>query len=272
MKKCLYFEILFINIIFLSVILSDKTIQGKKIKKVSFIYRNKTSIPSNVQLKKGFIKISINNLITMEFNSFSISIKTKYYYLLKFMIHKYLNTSYFDEALDVCDVNKSFYEFIFFHYNIINNSVLIDVNIYFYRPKNSSLNKNFLIFSKNYFIVIPNYFRESFFLIKYMYRQYTSTFSYDLNYLYNYTDEESIKEDNYLLGLMYRVKKSYINIIETFLNLTQEFFEIELEYLLYEKENKMNLSNKNFLLFSKNYFSDISNYFRESFFFNKVYV
>ena len=240
MKKCLYFEILFINIIFLSVILSDKTIQGKKIKKVSLIYRNKTSIASNVQFKKNFIEISINNLITMEFNSFSISIKTKYYYLLKFMIHKYLNTSYFDEALDACDVNKSFYEFIFFHYNIINNSVLIDVNIYFYKSKNSSLNKNFLIFSKNYFIFIPNYFREPYFLIMYMYRQYTSTFSYDLNYLYDYTDEESIKEYNDLLGLIYSLKKSYINFTETFLNLTQEFFEIELEYLLYEKGNKMN--------------------------------
>ena len=240
MKKCLFF-ITIINIDFLLVnlkkivILSDKTIQGKeKIAKESFVNYNNISIVSNIQLKKDFFDIPSYYLIKMEFNTFSISIQNKYYYLLKFIISNYLNFSYFDRALAANNIYKSFFEVIFLYFNIINNPVFIDVNIYFFKSKNLLLNKGILIISKKYIIDIPNGFSHPFLII---YWQYISNFDKYLSHFYANIEKGILKEKNELLDILDELDNNFIKIIS---DIVGEYFE------LFEKSHKMKLENINF--------------------------
>ena len=242
MKKCLFFAII-INIGFLSVKLKkivkvgDKTIQGKEIEKESFINYNNISIVSNVQIKKDFIDISSNYLIKMVFNTFSVLIQKNYYYLLKFIIYKYLNYTYFDRALNANNIYKSFFEVIFFHFNIINNSVLIDINICFFKSKNSLLNKGILIFSKKYFIVIPNCFIQLSLIIYY---PSISNFDKYLSSLYSKIENRIQIEINEIIELLYMAGKLYSDLNSLSNIIIDENFELNEKYMFEIKLNKLN--------------------------------
>ena len=242
MKKCLFFAII-INICFLSVklkqivILSDKTLQGKEIEKESFINYNNISIVSNVQIKKDFIDISSNYLIKMVFNTFSVLIQKNYYYLLKFIIYKYLNYTYFDRALNPNNIYKSFFEVIIFHFNIINNSVLIDINICFFKSKNSLLNKGILIFSKKYFLVNPICFIQLSLII---YCPSISNFDKYLSHLYSKIEKRIKIEINELFELFNISDKLYSDLNSLSDIIIDENFELDEKYMFEIKLNKLN--------------------------------
>ena len=168
MKRCFYLSIIIHNFFLLEkskniYLYNDIAKIGKKMKtkKESFINLNNIAIISNVQLKQDFIDISVNYLNKIILNNFSITIKNKYY-LLKLLINKCLNCSYFNKSLEENDYIKSFFEFIFFHYNKYTNLVLINVNIFFYISKNLLLKEGALIIIKNNIVIYQNPFLETF--------------------------------------------------------------------------------------------------------------
>ena len=183
--------------------LNDITKKEEKEKYKNFLKYNNISIISNIKLEQNFIDISNIYLSKKVSNNYSLSY-TKKYFLLKLIINKYIRYPYhYNSSLNNKDFYEFYYEYIFFQYNIIKNSVLIDVLIYFYKERNILLNNGIIIFVKKYFVIYQNPFL-----------------------IYNYTEATNLNENKINLNEIY--KNTLINIFSIVIKIINLIYSLNI--------------------------------------------